>query len=52
MLKYYEKRGTQRPGIGILGEVLEISELKSSKCSRLAEMAPFLFVRGMQSLIT
>lgn len=46
------KRGELRDtGIGILGEVLEKSELKS-KCSGLAEMAPFLFARGMQSLIT
>ena len=49
MLKYFEKRGTQRPRIDILGEVLENWIHKSSKCFELAEMGLFLLL-GVHSL--
>ena len=50
-LKYFEKRGTQRPRIGILGEVVENWIHKSSihKCFELAEMALFLLL-GVDNL--
>ena len=52
MLKYFEKRRTQRPRFGVWGKVLENWIHKSSKCFELAEMALFLFFRSTQSLIS